>query len=86
MPKRPRKLPRDPNARAFEIVRLATEERVQEATAVLDVLKPTKNPAAVALGRLGGSKGGRARAKSLSAARRKQIARQAARARWQKKS
>ena len=43
-----------------------------------------KNPAAVALGRLGGLKGGPARAKRLSAARRKEIAQAAARARWQK--
>jgi len=41
-----------------------------------------KNPAAVALGRLGGLKGGPARAKKLSAERRKEIARRAARARW----
>jgi hypothetical protein len=41
-----------------------------------------KNPAAVALGRLGGAKGGRARAKALSPKRRKQIAQKAARARW----
>lgn len=37
------------------------------------------------LGRRGGPKGGAARAKKLTAARRKQIARQAARARWTKK-
>lgn len=41
-----------------------------------------KNPAAVALGLLGASKGGRARAKRLSAARRRAIAQRAARARW----
>jgi hypothetical protein len=41
-----------------------------------------KNPAAVALGRLGGLKGGKARAAKLSKARRKAIARKAARARW----
>jgi hypothetical protein len=41
-----------------------------------------KNPAAVALGRLGGLKGGPARAESLSKARRSEIARQAAAARW----
>jgi hypothetical protein len=41
-----------------------------------------KNPAAVALGRLGGNKGGIARAKKLSPERRSQIARKAARARW----
>ncbi len=43
---------------------------------------PEKNPAAVALGRLGGLKGGDARAKSLSAKRRKEIATKAAAARW----
>lgn len=42
-----------------------------------------KNPAAVALGRLGGLKGGAARAKSLSAAKRKAIAKKAAAKRWQ---
>jgi len=43
---------------------------------------PQKNPHAAALGRLGGLKGGRARANSLSAARRRAIARKAALARW----
>lgn len=42
----------------------------------------SKNPAAVALGRLGGLKGGRARAEKLTAAQRSEIARKAARARW----
>jgi hypothetical protein len=41
-----------------------------------------KNPHAMALGKLGGLKGGRARAEKLSARRRRQIARQAAIARW----
>ena len=41
-----------------------------------------KNPAAVALGRLGGKKGGPARAEKLSASRRSEIARRAAQARW----
>jgi hypothetical protein len=41
-----------------------------------------KNPAAVALGKLGGAKGGAARAAALSPAKRKAIARKAARARW----
>lgn len=44
--------------------------------------KPAKNPFAVALGKLGASKGGMARAKSLSPRRRKQIAREAAIKRW----
>ena len=41
-----------------------------------------KNPAAVALGKLGGAKGGAARAKKLSARRRREIAKKAAEARW----
>ena len=44
-----------------------------------------KNPAAVALGVLGGLKGGRARADSLSPKRRSEIARKAAVARWSRK-
>ena len=43
-----------------------------------------KNPAAVALGRLGGLKGGVARLEKLSAARRAEIATKAAKARWAK--
>ena len=45
-------------------------------------LRPLKNPSAVELGRRGGLKGGRARAAKLSASRRREIARRAARARW----
>jgi len=44
-----------------------------------------KNPYAASLGRLGGLKGGRARAATLSAKRRREIAAKAARARWSKK-
>jgi hypothetical protein len=47
---------------------------------------PEKNPAAVALGRLGGLKGGKARAEKLSPKRRKQIAKLAAEARWAARS
>ncbi|MGD9980544.1 MAG: hypothetical protein AB7H66_08560 [Hyphomonadaceae bacterium] len=47
--------------------------------------QPEKNPAAVALGRLGGLKGGKARAKALSAKKRSEIARKAAKKRWAKK-
>ncbi len=53
---------------------------VQDATGE----KPEKNPAAVALGRLGGLKGGKARAEKLSAKKRKEIAKKAAEARWKK--
>ena len=45
-----------------------------------------KNPAAVALGKLGGKKGGPARAKKLSREQRKAIAEEAARARWRRRS
>jgi hypothetical protein len=58
-------------------------------TVVPDVVQPEqiatdsgKNPAAVALGKLGGKKGGPARAKKLSKARRSEIAKKAAAARW----
>ncbi len=46
-------------------------------------LEPEKNAAAVALGKLGGVKGGKARAAKLTAAERSEIARKAAKARWQ---
>jgi hypothetical protein len=46
--------------------------------------KPTKNPAAVALGKLGGAKGGAARAAALSPRKRSEIAKKAAQARWAK--
>ncbi len=42
-----------------------------------------KNPAAVALGRMGGLKGGKARADSLTPEKRKEIAKKAAQVRWE---
>ena len=59
----------DVNNLAHKIAKKATEE---------------KNPAAVALGRLGGLVGGHARAKKLSVKRKKEIAKRAAKARWSK--
>jgi hypothetical protein len=76
MPKRSRKEPEDINVIAKSILDKATKEPSNE--------KPEKNPAAVALGRLGGLKGGKARAEKLSAKRRKEIAEKAAKARWEK--
>ena len=67
----------DPNVTAFNVVQEATAEDEAEAP-------PEKNPAAVALGRLGGLSGGRARAEKLSPDRRSEIARLAAQARWKK--
>lgn len=77
MPKRSSK-PRDPNLQAFSVVAQATGEAPPPQ-------EPEKNPAAVALGRLGGLKGGKARAKALSGKERSSIARKAALARWKKK-
>lgn len=66
----------------------------QLARSVLDAVVPDakpkkpekeKNPAAVALGKLGGLKGGKARAASLSPAKRKAIAKKAAESRWKGK-
>lgn len=73
------KRPRDTNQLAKFITDLATGEQQEPDT------DKGKNPAAVALGRLGGLKGGKARAKKLSAKRRKEIALKAVQARWNKK-
>jgi hypothetical protein len=73
----PKKLSRDSNERAHEIGRLLTGEP-------LPAPKKHKNPAAVALGRLGGLKGGKARADKLSAEAKRESAKKAARARWHK--
>ncbi|HWY49556.1 MAG TPA: hypothetical protein VNX70_19365 [Bryobacteraceae bacterium] len=68
--------PRDPNELAFSIVQQATGQAPKQEP------PPAKNPAAVSLGRLGGLKGGKARASRLTAAQRKEIAKKAAKARW----
>jgi hypothetical protein len=56
-----------------------------DAVQGVDRSEPEKNPAAVALGRLGGKKGGPARALRLSAERRSEIAQKAAQTRWRSK-
>lgn len=80
MRNRSSKKPRDLNQLASAIVQEVTEDE----PATLEALAEGKNPAAVALGRLGGLKGGKARAASLSARKRSLIARKAAEARWRK--
>jgi hypothetical protein len=70
------KRPRDPSQLAKWIV--------DEATGQHEAPAETKNVAAVALGRLGGLKGGRARADKLGAKERSEIAKKAAAARWGK--
>lgn len=71
-------MPRDPNQLAKAIVDISTGSDDNEK------LAPEKNAAAVALGRLGGLKGGKARAAKTSPERRVEIAKRAARARWKK--
>jgi hypothetical protein len=78
-----RKLPRDANSRAAQIVAMSTGQPIPGENPVLES-ESTKNPAAVALGRLGGLKGGKARAAALSKKKRAEIARLAAAARWMK--
>ena len=86
MPKRSskKKRPRDVNALAKHLVDEATGQELpnQEDQESKD---SGKNPNAVRLGRLGGLKGGKARAKKLSKKRRREIAQKAARVRWRKK-
>lgn len=76
MPDRSRKRPRDVNEIARQIV--------DEATGEAPKLGPDegKDPAAVALGRKGGLKGGKARAAKMTPEQRSEAARKAARARW----
>jgi hypothetical protein len=78
-----RKLPRDLNSRAFAIVDQATTDSKAPHDSLPSV-DDGKNPAAVALGRLGGLKGGKARAEKLSARRKRAIAKKAAASRWSK--
>ena len=76
---RPKKLPSDTNERAQRVAKLLTGEQEPEPP------EPERSAVSVYLaeiGRRGGSKGGRARAEKLSSARKKQIAKKAAIARW----
>ena len=76
MPDRSRRRPRDVNSLAASIVNEATDENGPPPDS------NGKDPAAVALGRRGGLKGGRARADKLAPEQRSAIARKAAAARW----
>jgi hypothetical protein len=71
---------------AFRVVQEATEEpEDEESSPEPEDLSPRadgKDPLAVALGRRGGKKGGKARAEKLTAEQRSEIARKAAQARW----
>ena len=73
------KRPTDFNQCAFEIVWEATGEEPKKEP-------PEKNLHAVALGRLGGQKGGKARAAKLTPQERRESARKAARSRWDRRT
>lgn len=75
------KRPTDTNKRAKLITQIATGEASSEETTPSE----GKNPAAVSLGRLGGLKGGKARAEKLTPKKRSAIAKKAAKTRWEKK-
>jgi hypothetical protein len=77
MPKRPRR-PRDPNELAFQVFQEATGEAPSPPP------QREKNAAAVALGRLGGAKGGAARAAKMTPEERSASALKAATARWKR--
>jgi hypothetical protein len=79
MPKRSSKPQKDTQ----QLARSVLDQIVPDAEPTTKA-KPEKNPAAVALGRLGGLKGGKARAQSLSGRRRAAIAKKAAQTRWKK--
>jgi hypothetical protein len=76
MPDRSRKRPRDPNQLGKLIADIATGD-AQDTP-----VDEGKDPAAVALGRKGGLKGGKARAEKLTPEQRTEAAKKAARARW----
>ena len=85
MPKRSSKA--DLNQTAFNIVQQsigAVQTSGRDSAPSVQASGQAKNPAAVALGRLGGLKGGKARAKSLSSRKRTEIAKKAAASRWYK--
>ena len=75
-------MPRRPSTAVAEAVREFTATTAKLLAFPVPV--KVKNPAAVALGKLGGSKGGKIRAERLSPEQRKAIAQQAAKARWAK--
>jgi hypothetical protein len=81
MPTSASKRPHDVNQLAKLIVDMSTGEAPKEGPPQ----EPEKNPAAVALGKLGASKGGQARAAKLGREQRKEIAKKAAKARWGKR-
>lgn len=79
-----KKLPKDPNQLAYEIVRISTEDEEPAPEEPKKERSPISEYLAE-IGRRGGLKGGKARAEKLTPEQRKEIARKAAKARWEKK-
>jgi hypothetical protein len=75
------KRPRDPNLLARSVVEDLIGETM-DGSPLPKAPEDTRNPAAVALSKLGASKGGKARAAKLSDTKRRAIAKKAAKARW----
>jgi len=85
MEKKKKKVPTDISQLAKYICDITTTEEPSTIDCIeepITEVRVEKNPAAVALGRLGGLKGGKARAEKLSPKKRKEIAQKAAKARW----
>lgn len=74
--------PKDPNLLARSVVEDLIGEKMDGTPLSPEAPAPKKNPAAVALSKLGASKGGQARALALSARKRRMIAKKAAETRW----
>lgn len=81
---RKKKQDHDFSVTAYRVVQEATGQIESEPKQTEPELIEGKNPHAVALGRLGGLKGGKARFEKLTSEKRKEIARKAANARWNK--
>lgn len=86
MAKSPKKKPKQPKLRE-DVNTLAARIVAEAIGQVPKTPNPDagKNPAAVQLGKLGASKGGKARAAKMTARKRKEIAKKAAAARWKKR-
>jgi hypothetical protein len=81
-PKKPKQAPSDPVLFAKAVMENIIGEKWDRSKPELERIK---NPHAVALSKLGASKGGKARAENLTAKQRSKIAKKAAKARWKKR-
>lgn len=77
-------MPKRSSKKKIRDINVLASSIVSETTADMANVTPIKNPNAVALGRLGGLKGGKARVSKLTPEQRKEIAKKAAQKRWAK--